>query len=322
MIKIFNIKIFLILILLLGFFGWSVNSQAALFTENFEDGNFSSRGWYDNPTLKLSTVEHIEGSVRSAEYHFAPGATTPEISGGAIRKKFTASDSVYVSYYVKHTANWIGSGVSYHPHEFMIMTNLDSDYWGPSTSHLTAYIEENSGKPVLALQDVLNIDQSRIGVDLTNITEQRAVAGCNGFTQADGSGPEDCYLVGSTYRNDKTWRTVNSYFQDVQGLYYKGDWHHVEAYFKLNSIENGRGVADGVLQYWYDNNLIINHNNVLFRTGARSTMMFNQFIIAPYIGAGSPVDQTMWVDDLIVDTGRSSMSDTTPPSVPTGLSVI
>jgi len=32
-------------------------------------------------------------------------------------------------------------------------------------------------------------------------------------------------------------------------------------------------------------------------------MQFNQFIIAPWIGVGSPVAQTMWVDDLTVATG-------------------
>jgi len=34
-------------------------------------------------------------------------------------------------------------------------------------------------------------------------------------------------------------------------------------------------------------------------------MRFNQFIIAPYIGDGSPVDQTMWVDNLTVATSRT-----------------
>jgi hypothetical protein len=288
--------------------------EATLFNENFEDGNFASRGWYDNTTLKLSTTEHIPGSTRSVEYHFLPGATTPEVSGGTIRKKFTETDAVYISYYVKHSANWVGSNLSYHPHEFLILTNLDGDWTGPSETHLTTYIEENGGKPILGLQDALNIDETNIGVDLTSITEQRAVAGCNGFSQADGSDPEDCYLARpGIHRNWKTWRTSNLYFQDSPGPYYKGDWHHVEAYFKLNSIVNGEGVADGMLQYWYDGILIVDHNNVLFHTGQYPDMKFNQFMIAPYIGDGSPVDQTMWVDDLTVGNARL---DSTVPSSP------
>jgi hypothetical protein len=43
---------------------------------------------------------------------------------------------------------------------------------------------------------------------------------------------------------------------------------------------------------------------VLFRTGAHPTMQFNQFFMGPYIGDGSPVAQQVWVDDLVVMTGR------------------
>ena len=43
---------------------------------------------------------------------------------------------------------------------------------------------------------------------------------------------------------------------------------------------------------------------MLMRTGANPDMRFNQFIVAPYIGDDSPVDQVMWVDDLVVATDR------------------
>jgi len=33
-------------------------------------------------------------------------------------------------------------------------------------------------------------------------------------------------------------------------------------------------------------------------------MKFNQFIIAPWIGDGSPVDQTFWLDGLVVGNVR------------------
>jgi hypothetical protein len=297
------------------------------FQEKFEDADLASRGWYDNTMLKLSTQEHLPGSRSSVEFHFPRGAKVPELSEGSIRKKFSESDSVYVSFHIKHSSNWIGSGMPYHPHEFYILTNVDGgecgDYCGLSVGHLTDYIEENGGKPALEIQDVLNIDQSRIGQDLTNITEQRAVAGCNGYSGADGAGPEDCYRYKGGYRNDKTWRASDVYFQNAKGPYYKGDWHHVEAFFKLNSITNGKGVADGVLQYWYDGNLIMNHDNVLFRTGQHPSMKFNQFIIAPYIGDGSPVDQTIWIDDLTIAASRptGTVTNITTLPVPKNLQV-
>lgn len=291
---------------------WESNA-APLFQEGFEDSNLAARGWYDNTTVKLSTVEHIPGSTSSIEYHFLLGAMTPEISGGTIRRKFADTDSVYIGYYVKHSGNWVGSGRAYHPHEFFLLTNLDSDYWGPSVSHLTAYVEENGGYPVMLIQDTMNIDQSRIGQDLTNITELRATGGCNGSLN-DGYALLDCYGTAGNYRNEKKWTTTTQYFRDTAGPYYKGDWHRVEAYFKLNSIANNRGVADGVLQYWYDGVLIINHANVIFRTGQYPTMRFNKLLIAPYIGDGSPVDQTMWIDELTVATTRPTSSAPNPPA--------
>ena len=282
-----------------------------LFQEPFEDANFASRGWYDNTNLQLSTVEYVSRSSRSAEFHFLQSATTP-ISGGAIRKKFNETDEVYVSYYVKYSSNWEGSNKPYHPHEFTILTNLESDWAGPAYSHLTAYIEQNEGVPMLLIQDGKNIDESNIGVDLTKVTEQRAVAGCNG--DSDGYGDGECYSVGSVHWNAKKWKAGSIYFQDNPGQYYKNDWHFIEAYFKLNSISGGKGVANGVIKYWYDGALIINHNDIMMRTGQHPNMKFNQFLIAPWLGDGSPVDQTMWVDNLTVATSR--ITDTIPPSAP------
>lgn len=291
--------------------GGGGGAATTLFTESFEDSDFVSRSWYDNTNLHLSTTEHIAGSTSSVEFHFLQGATTPT-SGTSIRKKFLESDEVYVSYYVKYSANWEGSNKSYHPHEFYILTNKNHDWKGPAYSRLTAYIEQNEGQPLLVIQDSENIDETQVGVDLTGSTENRAVAGCNG--DSDGYGNGICYSVGSVHRNGKDWRTGNIYFQDTPGSYYKNDWHHVEAYFKLNSISGGQAVADGQLKYWFDGNLIIDHNDVVIRTGQNYDMKFNQFLIGPWIGDGSPVDQTMWVDNLTVGTSRTVTATIQPPA--------
>lgn len=275
-----------------------------LFTDSFDDTNFTARGWYDNTNLSLSTTEHINGSLASAEFHFFQGATTPT-SGGAIRKKFTDTDEVYVKYSVKYSSNWTGSNKNYHPHEFMLLTNLDSDWSNLAYTHLTAYIEQNEGIPLLGIQDGQNIDEAQIGSDLTSITENRSVAGCNG--DSDGYGDGSCYSSGSIHWNGKEWRAGSVYFQDTPGAYYKNDWHTIEAYIKLNTISGGKAVADGQLKYWLDGNLLIDHNNVVMRTGQHPDMKFNQFVIAPWIGDGSPVDQTFWVDNLSVATSRPTV---------------
>ena len=100
----------------------------------------------------------------------------------------------------------------------------------------------------------------------------------------------------------------------VGGPRYKGDWHLVEAYFRLNTIVSGKGAKDGVLRLWYDGSMIVDRTNVVMRTGANATMKFNQFLLVPYIGDGSPVDQTFWVDNLLVATDRPA----TPPVPPGG----
>jgi hypothetical protein len=274
------------------------------FQEGFEDDNFAARGWYDMRAATFATTTiGVHAGARALEVHFTPGATGP--SFGAARHLFTGTESVFISYWVKYSANWVGSGHPYHPHEFSILTDEDDRFVGPAFTHLAAYVEQNyqnGGIPVLALTDGRNIDTSNIGVDLTGITENRAVAGCNG--SSDGY-PTDCYpIANGLHNNGKFWRTPQPYFLPNPGPGYKGDWHLVEAYYRLNTIQNGIGVADGVVRYWFDGELVIDHADVLLRTGAYPNMMFNQLFMGFHIGDGSPVDQTMWVDDLTVATGR------------------
>jgi hypothetical protein len=206
---------------------------------------------------------------------------------------------------VKHSTNWIGSGQNYHPHLFHFITTEDDQYVGPATTHLTAYIEENyqsaGSYASMSTQDALNIDQSRINQDLTNVTESRGVSGCNGNTDGYAT---SCYINGGAYDNEKIWRSTSPVFLPNPGAGYKGDWHEVEAYLQLNSIVGGKGQTDGVAQYWVDGQLVIDHHNVLFRTGAHPNMKFNQFLMAPFIGDGSPATQTLWIDDLAVMTAR------------------
>ena len=112
-----------------------------------------------------------------------------------------------------------------------------------------------------------------------------------------------CFNMPPWY-NDKELQAAQPAFQPTPGPGYKGDWNHVEVYFQINSIVGGVGRADGVMQYWFNGVLVIDRHDILFRTGARPSINFHQFLIAPYIGDGSPVDQSMWVDDLTVATSK------------------
>ncbi|MFL5500183.1 MAG: Ig domain-containing protein [Gemmatimonadaceae bacterium] len=276
-----------------------------LFQEDFENASLGSRGWYDNTSASISTAEHVTGSTASAQYHFLSGANTPT-SGGSQRHKFTPSNSFYVSFYVKYSTNWVGSGQAYHPHEFYLLSTMDGDYDGPSDNFLDVYIEhnyQNGGRPRFAMQDnkAVNTSNGAVPNNLIGVTENRSTGGCNGVVETNIF--SECYNAGTYWYNDKQL-TGPVTFQPNPGTGYKNNWNFVEAYFQLNTIVNGIGQADGVMQYWFNGALIIDRHDILFRTGARPTLQFSQFIIAPYIGDGSPADQSMWIDNLKVATGR------------------
>jgi len=276
-----------------------------LFEEDFENASMSSRGWYDNTSVLLSTTEHIAGSVSSAQYRFLAGATTPT-NGGAQRHKFTPSNSFYLSYYVKYSTNWVGSTKAYHPHEFYTLSTLDGDYDGPSQNFLDVYVEQNylnGGRPRLAVQDNKSVNYSygALPHNLVGVTENRSTGGCNGMAETNML--SECFDFGTYWYNDKQI-TGPVVFQPNPGTGYKSNWNFVEAYFQLNTIVNGIGQANGVMQYWFNGALIIDRHDILYRTGAHPTLQFSQFLIAPYIGDGSPVDQSMWVDNLRIATAR------------------
>jgi hypothetical protein len=291
-----------------------VAAQEILFEEPFEDNDFGSRGWYDTTGGDISTAEHVDGSTGSFECTYAQGETGCR-GGGPGRHLFTETDTLYVGYWVKYSANWEGSNRPYHPHEFYFVTNKDDRWVGPAITHLTGYIEQNEGTPRLALQDSSNNDMSCIllnddsfvgcdgDFDTYAFTEERSVCACNGIMgDLDG---RDCFLYSAgVYYSARFWDAPEVYFSDDPGPRYKNDWHHVEAYFQMNGTPGGVGAADGVIRYWYDGGLVIDYRHILMRTGQYPDMMFNQFLMGPYIGDGSPVEQTMWVDNLVVATGR------------------
>ena len=272
------------------------SGRTVYFTEGFENDAFAARGWYDNLGITTTSSESYSGS-RSLEVHFDAGSTTPTF-GGTIRHDIPETETLYLRYRVKYSSDWVGSQVGYHPHDFYLLTNRDGRWIGPSSSHLTTYVETvvqgGSIRPVVGLRDVLNIDTNNIGVDLTGVTENRAVSGCNGDTDGYATG---CWNNGGgNWANEKWFTSTASIGRD--------GWHLVEVSFEMNSIVDGIGVPDGIVRYWLDGSLVLERTGVLFRTGANANMRYDQLLFGPYIGVGSPVGQTMWIDDLEVADRR------------------
>jgi hypothetical protein len=300
----------------------TASTATVLFQEGFEDSNAGARGWFDLAgAWPLSSTEHAPGaSTHSLEWHFGVGVVSPVNGGG--RHDFTPSDGVYLSYYVKQSANWGGSGATYDPHMFYILTNVDVPVPGGapglSRTHLTLYNELNyvtgsgGSRAHAAMQDALNINPAYLNQDVSPghspTTEDRAIAGYNGQPES-GFAYWDTYLSGGLYFNGKWWA---SNFPAPGTLVMtdatKNSWHHVETYYQLNTIVGGIGQRDGVLQYWFDGMLLVDRHDIYYRTGKYPNMKFTQFIMGPYMspngGTGSPINQYMWIDDLLLATGK------------------
>lgn len=285
-----------LILLLIGLLTASTVQAQELVFERFEDTNFSSRGWYDG-SMNISTDDCPSCPGNNALLvTFVTGASTPSGSNG-MRILFTPTDSIMLSYWVKYSSNWQGSGDPFHPHEFLIMTTLSPPFVGPGFVELGAYVEHNVengvGIPMIRAQDSENIDQSQINVDLIGITENRSVHGCNGSPNAATITSLDCYASGSIFLNGAGWSPPASSINITDG-----QWHFVEAFFTLNTITNGIGNSDGYILYRVDNQVIMDFPSVMLRTGEHPTMQFNQLFVGFYIGSGSPIAQSVAVDDL------------------------
>jgi len=274
------------------------SAQTIFFTENFDSSDFASRGWYDivGGGGTIDSTNHIPGSAASWNCHFTLGGTVAS-AGRPNRHKFTASDTVYISFWMKMgsaSVTWQGSGRPYHPHMFFLLTDADGDFVGPNSSHLEVGIETSVFKPRMFVADGLEINTSFLGVNLLSSATRHAIAGGNGNQNASsGSYVESGAPTG--YNNQTYWDAASSSFTN-------NTWHHVEVYIAMNSTSGSTAIAnaDGILKMWVDRNLVINFTNVYLRTGNNPTRKFNQLLLSPYIGDGSPIAQDLWIDDLIV----------------------
>lgn len=243
---------------------------AVLFSEAFDDAELLKRGWYDGDRLQISTNDPFAGSG-CIEYRWRARTTTPESSSG-LRRQFEPTESVAIRYYLRLSRGWGWSGRDYHPHLTHFMTTENGAYDGPAASHLTTYLEPVNGRLRLAAQDIQNKDAP------------------SGLTQ----GP----LKGGY--NGKFYDSREILFDDEK-------WHCVEAYYQLNSIDpaTGRPNSDGIARAWFDDQPVVDHSDVVFRSGDFPDMKFNQFLLLPYFGPGLlPHEQTLWIDELAVDKVR------------------
>ena len=62
---------------------------------------------------------------------------------------------------------------------------------------------------------------------------------------------------------------------------------------------------DGLVRGWFDDKLVIEQTDVVFRTPDFPAMKWNQFLLTPYFGPGLlPHAQALWIDELVIATKR------------------
>ena len=242
---------------------------AILFSESFDDADLAQRGWYDGARFRIAGDAFAgEGCI---EYEWTD-AHLPVQGSSAARRLFEPTEEVALRFYLKLSKGWGWTGRNYGPHMLHFLTTENSAWHGPAASHLTLYIEPVGGRLRLAAQDIQNATMP------------------HGLTQ----GPLRGGYNGRFYDSEEVL------FQDDQ-------WHCVEAYFKLNTLdlENSRPNRDGIVRGWLDDRLVVDHTDVILRSPDFPEMKFNQFLMAPYFGPGLlPHPQKLWIDELAVGTQR------------------
>ncbi len=291
-------------------FGPSGAAAEVLVDETFDDAALSDRGWYDVTAVDIATEGCAAGSC--LRYHYAPGDVTPS-GRGTLRIQFAPTEVVYLRYMTRYSDDW-AFRERYGPHELYFTTNEDDRWVGPAETHLTVYVEHVEGVGRISAQDTRNVDQSRIGEDLTAATEARGVHGCNG--DPDGYGAGDCYRAGDLYRNGRgLGRTTDAVFTSASGPRFQGDWHEVVVEIRLNTVGDGVTHADGVARYLFDGELQFEVEDLVFRTSENRDMAFEQFLIGPYFHDGAPHAQDWFVDELtIASTPEEVGLDATSPT--------
>ncbi|MGK0189590.1 MAG: hypothetical protein ACI9R3_005407 [Verrucomicrobiales bacterium] len=241
-----------------------------LLAESFDDADLQKRDWYDGSRFKIVPDGAFAGKG-CIEYRWKAKTTSPHTSKG-IRHLITATEELYIRFYIKLSKGWDWSGKSYHPHLAHFLTTENGKWHGPARSHLTLYVEPVNGKLRLGATDMENKDMP------------------HGLTQ----GPLKGGYNGKLYDSKET-------------LFTDDKWHCIEAQFKLNTLDvtNDKANSDGVIRGWFDGKLVVEHTDITFRTTDFPNMKWNQFLLTPYFGPGLlPHAQALWIDELVVSTER------------------
>jgi len=273
-----------------------------------------TRGWYDVVDPDIGSYTAYAGAACTRHYFTTSAGGANRIGRHAI----TNSDEVYISFWIRHSANYVGaSPLTYHPHLMNLLSDADhalaGGYTGGADAYLNFYIEEHYASGVklrLIVQDSRRIDNTAIGYDPGG--EDVSVGGANG--NRDGTGVVDYYEDGAAttgWVNAKYWDS-DVILDDTE----KQNWHKYEIYIRLNSVVGGVAQYDGQIWARLDGAYVLNLPSLYLRSGDSPVTGFQQFTYLPFTEYSS-VNQYIYVDELEISAGAPSQL----PSVETALSI-
>ena len=292
-------------------------SSTLLLAESFEDNSWTSRGWYDGTNSTGTAAGGYSGNA--LRWQWTTSATQPTGFSTLRHNLSSAATEFQIEYYVKYESGWQGSGRAYHPHLMHILSTADTAYQGLSRANSNLYFESltSTSAPYTIHTQFAHQDYVRTSTsygtppqNLVNTTETRSANQCNtpyGMTNA---------TLGTCYSDGSGWYSANVWTSDTVNIP-TDTWTKITTYVKKNTFANGVGNFDGVIRVWVGDKLAIESTTVLYATNAYSDTAWNKLVLAPYIGDGSPTNQTMWLDELSVRAINPGA-----PTPPTGLRLI
>ncbi|BBO67258.1 hypothetical protein DSCA_11880 [Desulfosarcina alkanivorans] len=280
--------------------------QTQIMSESFENNSWSSRGWYDGTDSTGTALGGYQGNA--LRWTWTTGSTRPT-GFSTIRRVLDESvDEFLIEYYVKHDTGWQGSGLAWHPHLIHVLSSEDTAYQGFAGSNSNLYFESivSNGKnyPVIHHQDLVRAVSGTN--DLTEVTESRSANHCDTPYALTGATSGTCYDSGGWY-SASTWNPKTVAIP-------ANVWTKITAYVKMNTFSSGVANFDGIMKLWVNDSLAIDSNTVLYAAGAYEGATWDKLALAPWIGDGSPVNQTMWLDELSIWSVQDTGNTIDPPS--------
>lgn len=126
----------------------TADPPSRVFAERFADGDFRSRGWYDNTGFRCSVRPHDAG--RSVEFRFMAGEPLPR-SGGPARLLFTPGDDVRIRYRIAYDTGWDPSTSMV---QLLLLTTEDGRYAAPSGVAMSCGIGVMDGSSFVAYPEI------------------------------------------------------------------------------------------------------------------------------------------------------------------------